>query len=595
MSRSRLLDVALHRARADLVITGGTLVNVHTGEAYAADVATVGADIAVVGDVDAVVGPATGRLDATGLHLTPGLIDAHIHTYESHLSVGAVSSAMLARGVTTIATDFYGEGVVGGIEAIRASLAAAADVPLNVLFTVPMPAFYQDLPFEHTGSLDAGDMRAMLAWDECIGINECFAPLVMARDEVLLDLMERARRTRKALCGHGSETTGRSLMGWAALGGYLDDHECIDPDEVAEKARLGIRIVLREGSAAADVRTCLPAITERGLDPRRFAFCSDLLSPVDLVRRGNIDRCVRLAVEAGVPMVDALRMGTLNAAETLGVDAWLGAVAPGKRADICLVRDPGTHFHVEHVVAGGRVVVRDGTYVGPRPGANYPPEAHGTVRLRRPPAPEDLRIATHATERVRVRVIEATDGTIVTSEGIASLPVSDGAITADPENDVLKIASFERHRRTGRVGCGFVRGFGLRSGAIASTYNPHCQHLIAVGGDDGDMLAAARAVHEMGGGFAVVENGSPTARVPLPLYGLLSERPAADLVEEIEAALAAARDLGCGLSAPFHTLAFVGLPVVIGRLKISSEGLVDVWGGRTVPLEINDEEELHVS
>jgi adenine deaminase len=182
-------------------------------------------------------------------------------------------------------------------------------------------------------------------------------------------------------------------------------------------------------------------------------------------------------------------------------------------------------------------------------------------------------------------VIVVRDGSIVTAEAIVPLAVRDGALQADPAADVLKLASWERHGNTGRVGLGFVRGFGLERGAIASSYNPHCQHLLSVGADDADMAAAARAVRDMGGGFAVAEKGELLATVPLPLYGLLSERPADELVVEIEAAIAAARSLGCGLSAPFHTLAFVGLPVVIGTLKICSEGLVDVWAQRIVPVE----------
>jgi adenine deaminase len=584
--RADLQEVARGERPADLVIRGGTLVNVHTGERYLADVAVHGDLIAAVGDVSAMIGPETELVDAAGMHLTPGLIDAHVHTYEMHLAVPHVAAAMLRHGVTTIATDFYGEAVVAGVPAIRASLDAARATPLNVLFTVPMPAWVQDRPFVHTGTIGDADVAEMLDWDDCIGVDECVAPLVDAGDPVLLDLMERARARRKALCGHGSETSGPALMGWAAAGGHLDDHECIAPEEVVEKARLGIRIVLREGSGASDVRNCLPAITEHGLDPRRFSFCSDLLSPVDLVREGDIDRCVRYAIEAGVDPVEAIRMGSLNAAETLRVDDRIGAIAPGKRADVCLVDGPLEAFRVRHVVAGGRLVVRDGEYAGPAPRLDHPALARDTIRLPKDPEAADFAIATGSRDdRVDARVIVVRDGSIVTAEAIVPLAVRDGAIQADPGADVLKLASWERHGNTGRVGLGFVRGFGLERGAIASSYNPHCQHLLSVGADDSDMAAAARAVRDMGGGFAVAEKGDLLATVPLPLYGLLSERPADELVVEIEAAIEAARSLGCGLSAPFHTLAFVGLPVVIGTLKICSEGLVDVWAQRIVPVE----------
>ena len=586
MSRRALVRVALGEQVADLVLRGGDLVNVHTGEIYEADVAVADGCVAIVGNVDRVIGSDTEEIDATGCFLVPGLIDAHLHTYETHLSIAHLAPAMLQHGVTTIATDFYGEAVVGGKDAVSVSLDVASGTPMNVLFTLPMPAYYQDGPFVHTGSLDENDMREMLDWDRCIAINECFAPYVASYDEFLMELMDRARQRGKALCGHGSETTGEPLMAWAAFGGYLDDHECVNAEEVVEKARIGIRIVLREGSGASDVRNCLPAITRHGLDPRRFSFCSDILSPVDLVKEGDIDRCVRYAMQAGVDPLEAVRMGSLNAAETLGVDRWLGAVAPGKKADICLVRGRLEDFRISEVVVGGRLVVREGAYVGPEPQVSYPASARETVRLPAALAPSDLRISTESTRLARVRAIRVRDGTLITKEEIVDLPVEDGAILPDPAQDVAKVASIERHGRSGKVGLGFVNGFGIRSGAIASTYNPHCQHLLALGVDDDDMFTAAMTVAEMGGGFSVVESGEILARVPLPIYGLLSDKGADELVGEIERAIQATTKLGCRLSAPFHTLAFLGLPVIIGELKICSEGLIDVWNQSVVPVEV---------
>ncbi|HSZ04130.1 MAG TPA: adenine deaminase C-terminal domain-containing protein [Solirubrobacteraceae bacterium] len=585
MSRSALLDVALGRSPADLVVEGGTLVNVLTGEIYPADVAIVGDTIAATGSVDGMIGADTIRVRADAKHIVPGLIDEHLHTYETHLTPAALAPAMLTHGVTTIATDFYGEAVVAGRSAIQLQLQLAKALPMNVLWTLPMPAFYQDQPFLHTGSLTAEDMRAMLAWPECIGVNECFAGFVLGRDEVMLELMELARDLGKILCGHASEVRGRDAAAWAAYGGYLDDHECVDPDEVIEKARAGVRIVLREGSGVSDVVNCLPAITRAGLDPRRFSFCSDLLSPVDLLRRGDIDYCVRLAIEAGVPAIDAIRMGSLNAAETLGVERWLGSVAPGKQADLCLVAEPLERFAITDVIAKGRVVVAEGEYRGPVAIPEYPAEVRQTVKLAATPTAQTFAIPASPGGAL-VRVIEVSDGSLITDELHMELPVRDGVYVPEPASAVNKVASFERHGKTGLVGLGFVSGYGLRAGAVASTYNPHCQNLIAVGADDHDMATVASTVAEMGGGFAVVRDGQVLASVPLPLYGLLSDRPAEELVAQIEAAIEAIRSLGSELSAPFHTLAFLGLPVVIGKLKICSLGLIDVWASEVVGLEI---------
>ena len=242
------------------------------------------------------IGAETAIIDATGKYIVPGLIDEHLHTYETHLTPAGVAPALLSHGVTTIATDFYGEAVVAGRDAIRVQLEFAKSLPMNVLWTLPMPAYYQDEPFLHTGTLTAADMKEMLSWPECIGINECFADRVLQGEPVLLDLMEQARALGKILCGHASEVRGSDAAAWAAYGGYLDDHECVDPEEVLEKARAGVRIVLREGSGVSDVVNCLPAVTKAGADPRRFSFCSDLLSAFDLINRGDIDYCVRLAI-----------------------------------------------------------------------------------------------------------------------------------------------------------------------------------------------------------------------------------------------------------------------------------------------------------
>jgi adenine deaminase len=584
--RRALLDVALGRRPADVLVHGGTLVNVLTGETYAADVAIAGDTIAGTGSVERMIGPETVRIDATGRHIVPGLIDEHLHTYETHLTPAGLAPAMLLHGVTTIATDFYGEAVVAGQDAIKVQLGLAQALPMNVLWTLPMPAFYQDEPFLHTGSLTLEDMREMLAWPECIGVNECFVAYVLRGDDALLELMEQARSLRKILCGHASEVRGEDAAAWAAYGGYLDDHECVDPGEVVEKVRAGVRIVLREGSGVSDVVNCLPAITRTGVDPRRFCFCSDLLSPVDLLARGDIDYCVRLAIDAGVPVIDAIRMGSLNAAETLGVDSWLGSVTPGKQADLCLVAGSLERFAISDVIAKGRLVVADGTYRGPDAIPEYPASARASVKLSASPTAAMFRIPA-SDDGSEVRVIEVRDGSLITNELHLNLPVRDGAYEADPSQGVNKVAAFERHGKTGRVGLGFVAGYGLTAGAVASTYNPHCQHLIVIGADDADMALAASTSAAMGGGFAVVRDGEVLAQVPLPLYGLLSDRPAAELVAQIEAAIAAARSLGSRLSAPFHTLAFLGLPVVIGRLKITSLGLIDVWASEVVSLEVS--------
>ncbi|NPV30597.1 MAG: adenine deaminase [Firmicutes bacterium] len=587
MKRSELIDVTLGQEAADLVIKGGKLVNVHTEEIYEADVAIKGSRIAAVGDVGKSIGPETKIIDATGKYITPGLIETHQHVAGSHLSMREFARAALSHGTTSIATDFYEIGSVAGVKGIRACLDQLKATPLKVFFVIPMPAFLQNGEFGHTGALTFDDMKQMLEWPECFGLNEAFAPEVLQQIPEILELINLTRKKGKVIVGHASEIKGRELQAWLAFVGTTNDHECVSAEEALEKSRLGIRILLREGSAASDVQRVIRAITEYKADPRMFAFCTDEEDPERLVKIGHIDHKIRLAVRAGVNPITAIQMATINAAECYQISHELGSIVPGKIADVLLVDDIA-NFTIDSVIANGEIVVENRRFVCNIKCPDNQPFMYQTVRLPRRVSPDDFKIAAPAEDgQFTVRVIGATEGDLITSERRAVLKAVNGYLEADVAQDVLKIAVFDRHSNVVEVGKGFIQGFMLQDGAIASTFNPHKEDLVVVGTNDADMAVAVNRVVELGGGFVAVRGGAVIGEVPLPLFGLLSDKNLEEVLDEFEKLRGAVKSLGCQFRGPFTMLGFMCLPVIIGTLKICSKGLVDVWSKQIVDLVVS--------
>jgi len=475
---------------------------------------------------------------------------------------------------------------VRGMEAIEASLAEADTTALNVVFILPMPALYQDEPFVHTGTLDLAKMEEIVGWERCHGLNECFVSILTAGEPRMRKLVDAVQERGGKVCGHGSEASERQIQAWGGWVRRLDDHEAIAGEEALSKLRAGIHIIAREGSGVSDVANIMRYLLERGADLRRVSFCTDILSPVDLLRRGSIDYCVRLCIGLGVPPVTAVQMATINSAECHQIDDEVGSLTPGRRADILLLEGPIEAFDISTVIAAGGVVAEAGRNVEERKAVKRPDFAQRTVNIGPVGADSFLLQAPPGVEGVLARVIGVGDGTIVTRSLERRLPVVNGIIRSMPEQGINTIAAIDRHTGKTTMGLGFVEGFSLSRGAMASTYNPHYQHLLIVGADNADMAVAAEETARLGGGFVVVDGGEVAARVPLPLYGLLSEESIDVLAAQIEEAIAALRALGCTLETPFHTLAFAGLPITIGTLKINSRGLIDVWKGEVVPVVI---------
>lgn len=588
MDRYALAKVALGEEAADLVISGGDLVNVCTKEIYAADVAIKGDSIAYVGDCAHTIGENTKIIDAKGSYICPGLIDQHIHTYESQMDVVEYANAVVPLGVTGVVNDFYGECVIGGVKAVRSSLdIAKKQTPLKMFFALPMPAYYQNLPFYHVGHPTEDEMLEMMDWEECVGLNDTFGSKMIKNDPKMLKLVNEAQKRKLQVCGHGSELSERQSNAWMAYVRRTDDHECTEPDELLYKLRLGMYVSMRVGSGCVEIPKLARALARTNLDTRRITLNTDVCSPLRMSEEGHLDNCVRTCIRNGIRPIDAICMATINTAECIRKDELFGSVSPGKIADILLVKDL-VDFRAHTVIANGRVVAVNGKLTEPFKRVPYPEFAYNTVRLRKELAPADFKISCGSGGPKKVRVIGCSDAGIITEELNMELWAGDGEICPDLSEDVLKIASIERTGRTGDMYTALIHGFGLKAGAIASTYNPHNQHMTIVGTNDEDMAFAANALTEMGGGFIVVDKGKLRAALPLPMFGLLSDMPLESVVEGVRAVYSAAWDLGCKLPEPFHTLAFVGLPVIIGNLKISPSGLVDVWAEKNVPLFLEE-------
>lgn len=577
-SRQKLIDVALGRLEAEVVVEGGRLVNVWSGEIHLADIAIRGGRIAAVGDVAYTKGDNTRVIDAGDRFVTPGLIEGHLHQYHSYLGITAFVEAMLSHGVTTTIDGFYGPGIVGGLCAVRFFKDAFAAMPMRVLFLVGTAAWLQnrDLGLTPTPQgIELDDMLDMLSWDDCYGLEEPQPFPVLEQWPEYVTLLGEALRLRKVVSGHASGLSERQIQAYIAAGAAMD-HESDSREDALLKARLGMPLLAREGSGCRDVTEVVRARTEHGVDPQMFGFSSDVASAEKLRDEGTTDQAIRVAISRGVPPIEAVRMGTLNTARFFHAEQDVGSIAPGRYADLVLV-DELPEFAIHSVLVGGEHVVEEGDFSAELAPVEYPPSFYDTVRLATPVSVADLTLSLADpvdSEAVEVRVIGVTDGSLVTDERRADLRIVDGAVLPDLDRDILPLAMVDRFGKGTGIGLGFAQGFGLRRGAFASTANAQCENIVIVGADPADMALAANHVAELGGGKAVVADGRVLAHVRLPLLGLHAEGSLSEVMDEFDAALAAIAELGCPLASPFSQLEFSFACGALGDIKLSEEGLL---------------------
>jgi adenine deaminase len=557
----RRIAVARGDEPADLVISGGRVLSVFTREWLQCDVAVSGGHIAGLGSYE-------GRehLDATGRYVVPGFIDAHVHVESSRLLAGEFARLVLPLGTTTVVADPHEIANVLGTDGVHWLLDATEGMPLDVRFTasscVPASAFESP-----RRSLTEGDLEGLLRRRRVVGLAEMMNfPGVIAGDPA--ELAKLALQGADHADGHAPGVRGAALQAYAAAG-IGSDHESTTIEEGRERLRAGMWLLVREATGARNLRELIPLVRELG--PYRMALCTDDRDPQHIAEDGHVNALVRDAVAEGVDPADAIVMATLNAA-TWHRLAGLGAVAPGHRADLLVLPDL-ERFVPDVVLTAGRPPGE----IEPTP---VPEWVRHTVRIA-PITLGDLRIPWE--EGDTARVIGLVPGQIVT-EALTEVPtVVSGAAVADPGRDLAKIAVVERHLGTGRIGLGLLRGLGLESGAIASTVAHDAHNVVCAGVDDGDMARAVQRLAELGGGMVVVRDRGIRAELPLPIAGLLSDAPLERVLGQTSALMAAARELGTSLDAPFDAIAFLSLSV-IPELKITDRGLVDVGRFEIVPL-----------
>ena len=569
-----LAAVAQGRAPAELVIRDARLVNVCTGEIqYPVSVACAAGRIAYVGsDAAHCVGPETTVVEAEGQFLSPGLLDGHIHLESSMMTVTAFARAVLPRGTTGVCFDPHEICNVLGMEGVNLMLEEAGGTPLKALLTLPscVPA----MPgFEDTGAaMDEGDVAAAMGDPRCVGLGEMMNfPGILSGADLPHAIVAETLKAGKVVTGHYSvPETDRGLNAYISTG-VRCCHESVRAEDALSKMRLGMYAMLREGSGWRDLHEVAKAVTGHRVDGRFAVLVTDDAHPHTLLEEGHVDRLLRRAVQEGIDPVLALQMVTINCAQCFRMDHELGSVTPGKCADLVLFSDL-THFNARLVAIDGRVVARDGALCEGLPPFPYPDFAKRTMRLGRPLTPADFALPAPADrgDAVQVRAIRVIAAKAVNEEAIVSLPVRAGLVEADAAQDVVKAVVFERHRATGAHAFGFVQGFGITGGSMASTVAHDAHNPLVLGTNDADMALAANTLNEAGGGMCVVRDGKVLGLVPLPVAGLTAEEMAA-LVEALGAAW---EEIGCTLPAPFMTMALIPL-ACIPTLRLTNRSLID--------------------
>lgn len=575
-----LIDVAMGRAHADLVIRGGKWVSVQSGEIIpGTDVAVVDGHVAYVGsDASHSIGDKTKVVDAQGRYLVPGLLDAHMHVESGMVTVTEFVRAVAVRGTTGMFVDPHEIANVFGLKGVKLMVDEAQKQPIHVW--VQMPSCVPSSPgFETPGaSIGPKEVSEAMKWKGIIGLGEMMNfPGVFKSDKKLLDEMSATHAAGKTIGGHyASPDLGLPFHGYAA-GGAEDDHEGTRLEDAVARVRQGMKVMLRYGSAWHDVSIGIKAITEKKLDSRRFILCTDDSHAATLTEEGHMDRVLRHAISEGLNPMTAIQMMTINSAEHFGLTKEMGMIAPGRWADVVLVEDL-MNFKAEMVIAKGQIIAENGKLMIDLPAVKYPKWATKSVHLKRTLKPQDFALRTRAAtgSEINAHVIGVIENQAPTRHLKMKVIAQDGEVKSDLKRDLAKIALVERHRATGKVTVGLVNGFEFtRNCAIGSTVAHDSHHMLVVGTDDECMAIAANELAKCGGGQVVVMNGQVIGLVDLPIAGLMSNEHADIVAKKVASVLEGFKMCGSELNNPNMQLSLLGL-VVIPELRISDKGLVDV-------------------
>ena len=570
-----LVDSAMGRKKADLVVRNAALVNVNSKEIIERqDVAVKKDRIVLTGDAEHTIGPETLTVDAKGKYLVPGFIDGHVHIESAMVTATQFARAILPHGTTTVFVDPHEITNVLGLDGVRFFLDESRRLPLKVLVTLAscVPAAPG---FETSGAtIGPEDVKEAMKWPRVVALGEMMNyPGVLSSDAKVHGELAATLNAGRTIEGHAVDLLDRELAAYAAAG-ITSCHESTKKIQAVQKLRLGIYAMLRESSASRDVAETVRAVTEDKLDSRHVVLVTDDRDPKSILEEGHVDHVVRRAVQEGVDPITAIQMATLNVAEHFECARELGSLAPARYADMLLLDDLNK-VTVDTVIADGRVISRAGKLLIQIKPPTYPNRVKNSVRFKRPPTRNDLQMTSKITNGfVKVRAIGVLPASIQTKHLVLETSVEKNNVQVNLDEDLLKIAVFERHGITGNRSLGFVKGLGLMEGAVASTVAHDSHNLVVAGTNDDDMLLAVRTLVKSQGGLIAVRAGNVLAHLPLPIAGLMSDQPVESLSEKIEQLRSAWEILGSTLPSPYMALAFTTLSV-IPELRITDKGLLD--------------------
>ena len=571
MKLEEIIKTAKSEIKADLVFKNAFVVNVFSEEIYKADVAIKNGVIAGVGYNYS----GQKEINAVGKYLSPSFIDGHVHIESSMLLPSEFAKLVVPTGTTTVVADPHEISNVIGLHGISFMREASKELPLDVYMTLPscVPA----TPYETSGfELNSYDLSLLIDKNWVLGVAEMMNfPGVINLDKEVLSKIKLGLENNKRIDGHAPCLSGKDLCAYAASG-VSSDHECTSADEAIEKLRNGMYLMIREGSAAKDLDALLPVI--KSYPNRKCMFVTDDRYPSAL--KEHINAMVKRAVDYGISPVKAIQMASINTAEYFGLKN-LGAIAPGYKADLLLFDDL-KDFLPNLVIKNGNIVAKDSKLIVNVAEKNLS-SLRGTVNIRWLEM-EDLKIKAKSDE---VKTIEVSDGQLVTKSVTGKIKVVNGYAESNTDNDIVKILVIERHKASGNIGKGFVKGFGIKSGAIASTVAHDSHNMIVIGTNDNDIFKAIKELVKSQGGKVIVKNGEVKAKLELPIAGIMSDDSAENVIDKLDLLKEAEKEIGCILKEPFMTMSFLSLSV-IPELKLTDKGLMNVDNCEFVDLFVEE-------
>jgi len=572
-----LMRVAQGKEPADLAVVNAALFNVFTGEIIPESAICVkDGRIAFVGkNPGGAIGETTKVIDAAGRTVIPGLIDAHTHIAWM-FAPGPFLDAAMAGGTTTIVTEIYEPYFVAGYAGTLELLESMTDQPVKIYTVAPAMVSIS----RRCRGIAPEDLERLLARDDVLGLGESYWQGVLQDPDAYLPSFVQTLAARKTLEGHSAGANEKNLNAYAAAG-ISSCHEPIQASEVRDRLRLGMHVMIREGSVRRELEA-VSKIVETGIDLRRAVLVSDGISPEAVTQDGYMEFIVQKAINLGFAPADAIRMATLNAAEHFGLDGLIGAIAPGRMADMVIIPDLGT-IRPEIVISNGRVIAENGQLLAPARHHRFSEACRQTIRLPEALSPDAFAVRTPDSDAAAdVNVIELITE-LVTRRLEYRLPVINGNIAADFQNDICKIAAIDRAVTPGRMFCGFIKGCGLKSGAVATSAAWDSADIIVIGTNDADMALAVNRISELKGGIVAAENNEIRAELPLPIFGVISDEPADVIAGQTRHIYQVLKSMGVTLSDPLLTLGTL-TTAAIPFFRICEEGLYDFKSGATMGL-----------